>query len=346
MQCPSCSAELKQRERSGYTCSKCKQPFALDPKQNPLRLHDLRLRALDHKLSDAGRLHYTTAQLLHVAAAPVVAAQQPFRGAPVGCMIATAILTLVGTTLIADNLLVGALIALGAVLILLATRLAAQNRPFYRKLPLNQADFERTILSRWKTVYGALPPGLLRAEIPPEAPLSPAKLRGALVCADAAVRECLAANGIPARLGLALLPAGPPFTPAEQAHLNALRTLPAAPLLLLHDASPAGCVQALTLCETLGFAAEQPVIDLGLRPRDVRPQQLVLGAPPDPGAIAQLRAAGALQPAELDWLVAGQVAPLAGVMPKRLIAIVEQGMQRVANTPEAQAQQVGFMSWP
>ncbi len=75
MKCPSCSAELKSRERGGYKCSKCKQPFALDPKLNVLGLHDLRLNNLDRSLSDAGKLRYTSEQLFHAAAAKVVAAQ-------------------------------------------------------------------------------------------------------------------------------------------------------------------------------------------------------------------------------------------------------------------------------
>lgn len=346
MKCPSCSAELKQRERSGYTCSKCKQPFALDPKQNPLRLHDLRLRALDRKLSAEGRLRYTTAQLLHAAAAPVVAAQQPFGRLPIGCIAVLGIAAFGLALAVLERATLAVIVAGGVLVVLSLLRRRATNRPFYRKLPIDQAEFERTILGRWTTVYGVVPPGLLPAGAPVEAPLPMDQLRGALVCADTAVRACLAANGIPARFGLVVLPPAPPFSPEQQHAIAHLRTLSAAPFLVLHDASPAGCLLAAHLRETLGLAAESPVIDLGLNPDDVRPKQLVLGAPPDPVQLVQVRAAGERSAAELEWLAAGNIAPLAGVTPGRLISLIERGMARSAAMPEAQAQQVGFMSWP
>jgi hypothetical protein len=347
MQCPACGAQLKQRERSGYTCSKCKHPFALDPKLNPLRLHDLRLRALDRKLSDSGRLHYTAAQLLHAAAAPVVAAQKPAGVLPIGCMVIIAGVAFFLGMAILERALFGVLAAGSAIVILGLLRWSAANRPFYRTLPIDQPAFVRDILGRWRMVYGGLPPALLLPEQPLlEQPLPREHVHGALVCADADLRACLAANGAPARYGLALLPARPPFTAAQQDQLTRLRTLPAAPILLLHDASPAGCLLVTNLREQLGLATDQPLIDLGLTPNDVAPHQLVIGAPPDAAQIARLRAAGERTEAELNWLAAGNIAPLAGVTPKRLLALIERGMQRAARMPEVQAQQVGFMSWP
>lgn len=68
MICPHCSASLLRKERSGSRCSKCRRDFALDPKSNPLGLHDLRVRKLANALSDPGRpdaprLRYTPDQL-------------------------------------------------------------------------------------------------------------------------------------------------------------------------------------------------------------------------------------------------------------------------------------------
>jgi hypothetical protein len=275
-----------------------------------------------------------------------VAAQQPYTGVPIGCGVIIAIGALFFATSAADSLLLGFVIAGVVLLAIFFERRYARRQPFYRKLPIDRATFVREILGRWQKVYGALPPGLLSPEhMPAEPAISSQRLRGALVCADADLRAFLAANGIAERYGLALLPAGPPFTPGQQAHLNVLQTLPTAPFLVLHDASANGCFLVVQLRELFGIAAEPPIIDLGLHPQDVAPQQLILGAPPDPVQIAQLRAQGSLAEADLNWLAAGNVAPLVGVAPKRLIALIERGMQRAAR-PDAEVQQVGFMSWP
>lgn len=55
MICPHCSGDLpKWRERSSGFCMHCRQEFALDPRTNRLRLHDLRLRKLAAVVSDPG----------------------------------------------------------------------------------------------------------------------------------------------------------------------------------------------------------------------------------------------------------------------------------------------------
>ncbi len=246
-----------------------------------------------------------------------------------------------------NNPIPGILFAAGVVVLAIFVRQRAHKLPFYRKLPIDRCAFDQEILERWRKLYGALPPGMLAPEqAPPAVNLPAAALNGALVCPDAQICAFLAANDVPIRLGLALLPAGPPFTALQETYLAGLRLQPELPLYVLHDASPAGCLLVGELRGLLGLDPQRELIDLGLNPRDVRQPQIVLGAPPDPNQIGQLRTSSTLQEEELAWLAAGQIAPLAGVPPKRLIALLERGLRQAGATPAAEAQQVGFMSWP
>ncbi len=64
MKCPHCNVELRYRERSNKTCSKCQRKFVLEPKDNVFRLHDLKLRDLINRLSKNGTLYITSEQVL------------------------------------------------------------------------------------------------------------------------------------------------------------------------------------------------------------------------------------------------------------------------------------------
>ena len=56
MICPNCRLDRKRKERTGNKCSNCRFVFAFDPKTNPLKLHDLRFRALVDKVRGAIKL--------------------------------------------------------------------------------------------------------------------------------------------------------------------------------------------------------------------------------------------------------------------------------------------------
>jgi hypothetical protein len=344
MKCPHCATELKRRERSGYTCSACKQPFALDPKTNPLGLHDRRLRDLAQKLSDNGKLHYTASQLLAAAAAKPVAAQKP-ANLSIGC----AVILSIGALIISLSLLNMFWLSITIGGIVLATSLLLhqhlRSRPFFPKLPLQLAQFERDLLGRWQTVYAELPTGLLHANaLPSETALPAAQLRGAVVCPDADLRNSLLANQVPQRFGLAMLPVAAPFTRVQQSHLAFLRINPALPIVLLHDASPAGCLLITQIRGMLELTPDHVIRDLGLHPGMVRSQQLVLGAVPDAGQLDQLHKLGTLNESAIAWLAAGKIAPLSGVPPARLLAMISAAAGEMS--AQQHAQQTGFMSWP
>lgn len=344
MKCPHCATELKRRERSGYTCSACKQRFVFDPKTNPLGLHDRRLRDLAQKLSDNGKLHYTANQLLAAAAAKPVAAQKP-TNLSIGC----AVILSIGALIISLSLLNMFWLSITVGGIVLATSLVLRqylrSRPFFPKLPLQLARFEHDLLQNWRTAYAELPTGLLNPNaLPPETLLSAAQLRGAVVCPDADLRDSLLANQVPQRFGLAMLPAAAPFTRIQQSHLALLRTNPALPILLLHDASPAGCLLITQIRGMLELTAAYSIHDLGLHPHMVRPQQLVLGAAPDARQLDQLHKLGTLNESDIAWLAAGKIAPLSGVPPARLLAMISAAAGEMS--AQQHAQQTGFMSWP
>lgn len=365
MKCPHCHADQTYRERSGRRCSKCKREFAFEPRTDSLKLTDIRFNHIAEKLSANGALSYSVEQLRYALAEKVVRAQAPTSAkAALGCAFAVGAVGFVFVGFIADQLLLAITVAL---LIWLGGGLfwyVQRGKPFYPKLPIEPLRFERDVLDRFRKVYGHGPPGLISGErlrlLDYRMPL-PGMLRGALVCPERAVLDCLRVNGVPEQTGLALIPIGGPLTPAEQDQLVVLRTRPDLPLLLLHDASPAGCLLAENAAQALNLGPQRRVIDIGLRPQTaIERKLLAVGAPPDPALIERLRAQGRLGPEELAWLADGKITPIVAITPKRLLAMVNRAAQRLQSpaprpaqppasrqaTPEQQAQAVGFLSWP
>lgn len=364
MKCPHCNADQTYRQRGGRRCSNCKREFAFEPRTDPLKLTDARFTTIVAKLSAGGTLTYSVEQLRYALAAKVVRAQKPTLASSVfGCSAVLSFVAFGALTFIFESLLAAIVTVLTIGLIAFTIWYVRRGRPFYPKVPIERERFERDVLDRFRKVYSHGPPGLIGGAqlqlLDYRMPL-PSQLRGALVCPERAVLDCLWANGFPEQSGLALLPAGPPFTTAERDQLAVLRARPELPLLLLHDASPAGCLLAGAVAQGLDLGAGRRVIDLGLRPQTAIDRKLLaVGAPPDPATLERLRAQGRLAPEELEWLAQGRVAPVAALAPKRLLAIASRAAQRLsaggaapaqptarAATPEERARAVGFLSWP
>lgn len=361
MKCPHCNTDQTYRQRGGRRCSKCKREFAFEPRTDPLKLTDMRFTQIADKLSGGGALSYSVEQLRYALSAKVVRAQAPTAAnTALGCAFFAGLISFILIGFVAGQfqiaIVVVLLIGLGGGLFAYLQR----GKPFYPKLPVEPLRFEREVLDRFRKVYGHGPPGLITGErlrlLDYRMPL-PGMLRGALVCPERAVLDCLRVNGVPEQTGLALIPIGAPLTPAEQDQLAVLRVRPELPLLLLHDASPAGCLLAETAAQSLNLGPQRRVIDVGLRPQTALDRKLLaVGAPPDPALIERLRAQGRLRPAELAWLAEGKVAPILAIPPKRLLAMVSRAVQRLSApaqpaaarqaTPEQQARAVGFLSWP
>lgn len=63
MNCPHCRVTLKHRERSGRRCGRCRREFVFEPRENPWRLTDIRVRHAAEWLGEGGRFRYTLGQL-------------------------------------------------------------------------------------------------------------------------------------------------------------------------------------------------------------------------------------------------------------------------------------------
>lgn len=368
MKCPSCSAELKYTERPKRVCAKCNQPFALEPRENALGMSDLRMRGLVDYVSAQGAHRYTSRQLWHAACRQRLRQAGASRSARIGGVLVLGFFTtvcavLAGST--ARSVSESLPVALAVALIPLAVGLWAITRTVRAwrapAMPIAQEAFAREILAPWIQHYGP-PKGLADAEAIArlrDAQLQPERIRAVLASPDQDVLDCLWLNGLPERLGLATLHADGAYSPAEQAVIAALRARPAPPLLLLHDASAAGCLLPRTLPAALGLGAHHRVRDLGLRPRDVqRHRFLTVGGDAPAELLAMVerhaQAGGGLSPDERAWLRPGRVSPIAAVPPAQLIAVITRAVDRSAPAPgqprpadpEAQARAFGFLSWP
>ncbi|PDW01508.1 hypothetical protein [Candidatus Viridilinea mediisalina] len=337
---------------------------------NTLKLHDLRLQQLAEKLSANGTLVYGIEHLHYAAVRKLVtspSAANSFIKRALQLLTLGIICFIVGCVVldvIANNPAAGIPILMGAMLIvgigLIVWVLRAERRR-YPPLPISVAQFTKQIIKPYYEVYGSMPQGLLddqqRNRLSSELP-APQNLRGAVVCPNRTMCEVLLANGVPDRFGLAVLPAHEPFNPAEQAHLEQLRQQPRLPLLLLHDASPQGCLWATQALATLGLTAapERRVVALGLRPRTVLKRNVMtLKAKPNEAILQQLQQGGKLTAEELAWLQAGNYTPITVLPPARLLALIERVRLRPLTppaapqsepAPEQVAQAIGFMSWP
>jgi hypothetical protein len=348
MNCPHCMTNLLRKQRTGSRCSTCKREFAFDPKTNPLKLHDLRLRALDQRLSGRDphgrpRLRYTADQLRFAAMRKVLAAGPP-SSAWLGCAGVLAVPGII-VTVVLSVMGIGALGALAAVLLVVALagclvgHFRTADRRRFRGAVVSHQEFAAT-LRRWQQVYGEpprglLPPGRTGVVGPPGPP------RAVLVCADDDLVAFLHAAGLVDRHPVLLVadPAaldGQPSRPVVDAARAGL------PVLVLHDADPRGCLAVPLLRAALPGAR---VIDAGLRPRAAKAAAEPLHVRPPDGLVGRLRAAGTdLDADELSWLADGLAVPVAAVRPVRLLRAVERVVTRETIDDTDRARAIGFLS--
>jgi hypothetical protein len=247
------------------------------------------------------------------------------------------------------------------------------------------ARFEHDVINRWQKIYGARPAGLIDQQVldrHPEHRPPPAQVQAVVACTARDVLLSLRANGVPERLNVQLIPTKEPFTATQQATVERLREHPELPLLLLHDASPQGCLLHQTIRQSLQLRAYHTVVDVGLHPSDAISQNMMrLGAPPPKPVLEILKqrvgmdrkelartaglAARPLSQAEFKWLEDGYYTPILYVPPARLIKVLVRTLQRLnlatpatsgkaalpadpdpEEEPQRAAEQVGFMSWP
>ena len=336
MICPHCSIELLYRSRGDGRCARCRKRFALEPREAPLRLHDLRVRALSDRLRDGRDLRYTLTQFRYAAAR---------RRLPELNRVANWALTiwcgvlLWGTFILAlvSGLAVLTVIGIGVALLVGGIALNLAARPVLRRLttvrmPLTAERLVTDVLEPWQKVYQQWPPGMIdEDQVPIPMPASP---RYALVCPNRSVLACLAANGVPAAYDMALL--------------EDPRQVPAGlPVLVLHNASLPGLALARDARQWFGPRARV----LGIAPKMVMDNEgaIRLRERPTRRADRAFLAGEPVSEREVRWLAAGWWSPVAAMPPAALLRAVSRAVERIDaqwDPERAQARRVGFLSWP
>ncbi|MGW3286679.1 hypothetical protein ACWDR3_18775 [Streptomyces sp. NPDC001002] len=340
MICPHCEQSLLRKERPGNVCGKCGRRYALDPKTNPLKLNDLRVRRIVLKLGQEGQVPCTPGQLWYALS------RKSLRSArvEVGCALGLTLIGFfvgvfgLGTHVVAVTVVAGLLLLAAIGVVIAWSAGVGRGRPL-----LGREAFRTGPMEEWRSVYGALPDGVVDdrtypATAPPVGAAAGPSDGIVLVCPDRSVAAFLDAAGLTARYGLTLV--AEPYS------------LPAAPdrtLLVLHDADAQGLLLTHQIRAALPTGR---VVDIGLPPVAVQgPTRAVplRGEAPEAWVMEQLAAKGELSPAQLKWLGKGWGFPLVGVPPAKLLAVVSRAVERARATDDPvrrRAASVGFLTWP
>ncbi|MEU2078704.1 hypothetical protein [Streptomyces sp. NPDC013489] len=353
MICPHCERNLLRKERTGNRCTHCRRSYALDPKTNPLRLNDLRVRRITTALTDGGRIAIVPDQLWYALSRKRLRDSDFGQGCLGGAFAGAGFVTVVALFAEAPALLLasGALLLIGLGISVARVMGAGKGIP-----PVGREGFPALVLAPWRSVYGGLPPGVLDTAASDTGTAGAAGLAGAtgaadpagavgttgvLVCPDRAVVAFLVADGLPARHGLAVV-----RSPAEAAAVPSK-----GPVLVLHDTDADGELLVRGVREAL---PGRTVVDVGPPLRTVRslPQAVPYRDPrrrPGPADLRILTALGTYTPEELKWLGQGWRFPLVGLPPARLLAVVDRVAGQVshgADPDRRRAADLGFLTWP
>ncbi|MCX5231603.1 hypothetical protein [Streptomyces sp. NBC_00233] len=341
MICPHCERNLLRKERTGNRCTHCKRSYALDPKTNPLRLNDLRVRRITTALTDGGRIGIVPDQLWYALSRKRLRDSEFGQGCMGGAFVVAGFVTVIAFFAEAPVLLIGsaALLLIGLGISVARAMGAGKGVP-----SVVREGFPALVLSPWRSVYGGLPPGVLdtagsEGGLPD--PAGAAGTTGVLVCPDRAVVAFLVADGLPARHGLAVVRSA-----AEAAAVPSK-----GPVLVLHDTDADGELLVRGLRDTL---PGRTVIDVGPPLRTVRalPQAVPYRDPrrrPSPADMRILASLGTYTPEELKWLGQGWRFPLVGLPPARLLAVVDRvagQVSRGVDPDRRRAADLGFLTWP
>ncbi|MFJ4788298.1 hypothetical protein [Streptomyces sp. NPDC088794] len=340
MICPHCEQSLLRKERPGNVCGKCGRRYALDPKTNPLKLNDLRVRRIVLKLGQEGQVPCTPGQLWYALSRKTLRSTR----VETGCIVALAVvgffLGIIGLSSDTGGFAVVGGLSLLAALGLVVAAVAGVGRGRPR---LAREAFRTGPMAEWQSVYGALPDGMVDDRTHPATTPQVGAAVGpsdgiVLVCPDRSVAAFLDAAGLTARYGVTLV--AEPYS------------LPAAPdrtLLVLHDADAQGLLLTHQIRSALPAGR---VVDIGLPLGAVQGLTRavpVRGEAPEAWVMEQLAAKREFSPAQLKWLRKGWGFPLVGVPPAKLLAVVSRAVERAHATDDPvrrRAAAVGFLTWP
>jgi hypothetical protein len=332
MICPNCNRAVGYKRRRGNGCAFCRAEFALEPRRNQLRLHDLRVRRLDKKLSDGGRWRYTTRQLWYAASrklpteGPRRLVLRWFTGPFFGSLFLVAFFHIISGWRYSDRWFAIWLAIVVPLYLLLIVFHRLRRRRAERIMPIPLEVFRDLVIHRWAKVYRRPPPNLVdeRGFTPPRVD----RPRVAVVCPDVSVLVCLAANGVSDKFAAVLSTGAVP---------------PNVPVVLLHDASQDGIRFAAS---TRAALSGRIVVDAGLHVWQVMAK---------PGMLLRrerFRAKNRGLPvtaAEHAWLQRGLWSPIGATKPARLVAVLARAILQIevlADPESRQAARTGYLSWP
>jgi hypothetical protein len=333
MICPHCQRNLKYKERSGQTCGSCRKRFAVEPRDNPMRLHDVKLMRLSQQLSSNGAHRYTLSQLHYNASRKATRTKAGF---PVGFLVLTVLVAIVLTVVAVAASIPFLFLPVGAgivgwtlyIVFRVATRRVRRIDP-----PMTRDQFRQVGVDGWRKTYGQDLPGLVRDQELwnlPEQSSSPVLV---VLAPDRKALASLRVNDVVNRDRVTL------------AHTYD-QVPPDVPIALLHDISMAGYVFAAQARAAFG---QRVVADLTPRPKAARSAKaaLRLRQPwPSDDQVGWLRASRLLDDDEVEWLAKGWWTPIESVRSSNLLGRLRAVTRQNQDPDERAASAVGFMSWP
>jgi hypothetical protein len=333
MICPHCQTNLKYKERGSQTCGSCRKRFAVEPKDNPIRLHDMKLIRLSQQLGGNGAYRYTVNQLYFNASRKAVRDKTGF---PVGALVLTTIiavvLAVVATAGDVPALFIPvSLFVIGLMLYLVYRVTTRRTRTI--DPPMNRTSFHTVAVDGWRKTYGQDLAGLVRDQDLHSLPRQhPTPVLVVLAPSRSAIAP-LRVNDVTNRYRVTLAYAFEEVPPDV-------------PVALLHDISVDGYRFAGQARTTFG---QRVVADLTPRPKAARTARaaLKLRQPwPAVDVVGWLRASRLLDNDEVDWLAKGWWTPIESVRPSNLVKRVAAAANRNTDPDQWAAAAIGFMSWP
>lgn len=321
MICPHCEQSLLRKERPGNTCGKCGRRYAFDPKTNPLRLNDLRVRRVVAGLTRNGQLPCTTGQLWYALSRRALREPRVETGCAFVLLLLGGIVGVLGLATGVGVAQAGGLLALlaGAGFVVARVVGVGRGRP-----QVGREAFRTDMMAAWRDVYHRLPSGVLDDSRYPR-PREASSDGPLVICPDRSVGVFLDKAGVDVFADWSALPGR-------------------GPVLVLHDADAEGL---LWVDRVRAAVPGRAVVDIGV------PVDAVFGVPkavpvrgerPGPDVVKSLTASGRLTPEQVKWLGQGWGFPLVGVPPAKLLAVVTRAVEEAGARREAAS--VGFLTWP